>query len=76
MSQNNCLKCSHAPCLCGHAYRDWIKNKRIEYAASILGVSVSYIEDTIYALIPEEHPMKVSGPGMNPMPEITIVGSD
>ena len=46
---NDCPKCGKSPCMCGHVYGNWPKEKRIELAAVLLELDKKELERTINA---------------------------
>ncbi len=53
MGMSDCPKCWETPCACGYEYRDMTRERRIQLAAVILGVSPESIQ---CEAVPEQHP--------------------
>ena len=56
MAMSDCIMCWDTPCSCGYDYRSWNKERRIAYAAVMLGVEKRDIEKQLGEFILEPHP--------------------
>jgi hypothetical protein len=59
MAMSDCDKCWETPCKCGWEYRNDNKQKRMKFAAAILGVSYELLDCYIGDNIPEQHLMSI-----------------
>lgn len=53
MALSDCEHCWSTPCVCGHEYRFWSLEARIQLAAAVLGIDK---EDLERLYIPHNHP--------------------
>ena len=56
MSLSDCDKCCNTPCTCGYEYRNWNKEYRIKYAATVLGVDIKAFTVLFGCFVPNKHP--------------------
>jgi hypothetical protein len=65
MSLSDCEKCWDTPCTCGHDYRDWSKDKLIEFVVSVVSKHPKQEQIRIMSAVLEE--VKNKKPFVSPL---------
>jgi len=60
MSLSDCLKCWDTPCTCGHEYKDWKLDRKVELASVVLGIPKAEIYSLCLSYFKEKKMSKVS----------------
>ena len=58
MSLSSCAKCWDTPCTCGHGYRGYTKEAKVNLAAAVLGMKPEELQKAL-AQSPEERAIKL-----------------
>ncbi len=57
MSLSDCEKCWTTPCFCGHEYKNYTNEKKIDLAAAVLGVPNIILSALLKINLPKTHPI-------------------